>query len=312
LAELFILILPIILVTTLIKFIVRIIKDKDNLKINIVKGLINIMCTLSIALFSFTILGGLNYYRYPFSYYSNLEIDKYSVEELYGLTKQLAGQANDFRGQVPRVDNNDLFELSMSNYKLAKESNKAMKSLSKEYPVLSGRYASPKPLLLSRLLSHAEITGIFIPFTMEANVNVDIADYAIPYTMLHELAHQRGFMREDEANYIAYLAGMSSDNIELMYSSTMLALISSGNALYSQDSDLYFEIRDMYLDEIVMDIRANTDYWAKYEDTVVSTMSNKINDTYLKANAQTDGVKSYGRMVDLLLANYRAEMLVQQ
>ncbi|WP_276929276.1 DUF3810 family protein, partial [Herbinix luporum] len=49
------------------------------------------------------------------------------------------------------------------------------------------------------------------------------------------------------------------------------------------------------------------EYWAKYEDTVVSTVSNKINDTYLKANAQSDGVKSYGRMVDLLLAKYRKD-----
>jgi hypothetical protein len=114
-------------------------------------------------------------------------------------------------------------------------------------------------------------------------------------------------MREDEANYIAYIAGMNSDNIELMYSSTLLALISSGNALYGQNTDLYFEIREMYTDGVIRDIRANTDYWAKYEDKVISTISNKINDTYLKANAQEDGVKSYGRMVDLLLAEYKAK-----
>ncbi|TAH63349.1 MAG: DUF3810 domain-containing protein [Anaerolineaceae bacterium] len=310
-AELLILILPIILVTLLIKFIIHLVKDKDNIKINVAKGLINILCSLSVVLFSFTILGGLNYYRYSFTYYSNLEIDKYSVEELYDLTKHLAEQANDFRSRIPKVDDNDVFDLSMSNYQLAKEANKAMKNLSKEYPVFKGRYASPKPVLFSPLMSHAEITGIFIPFTMEANVNVDITDYAIPYTMLHEMAHQRGFMREDEANYIAYLAGISSDNIELMYSSTMLALISSGNALYSQDTDLYFEIRDIYSEGIVKDIRANSEYWVKYEDTVISTVSNKINDTYLKANAQADGVKSYGRMVDLLLAKYRAEILGQ-
>lgn len=312
LAELIILILPILLVSLLVKFIIRLKKDKQNRKINALKGLINILCVFSIGLFSFTLLGGLNYYRYTFSYYSNLEIDKYSVEELYGLTKYLAGQANDLRNQITSVDDNEVFDLSISKYKLAKEVGKAMKSLSKEYPVFGGYYAPPKPVLLSEFMSRAEITGTFIPFTMEANVNIDVPDYVIPYTMLHEMAHQRGFMREDEANYIAYIAGMRSDNIEIMYSSTMLALISSGNALYGQDKDLYFEIRDMYSDGIIKDIRANTDYWAKYEDTVISTVSNKINDTYLKANAQEDGVKSYGRMVDLLLAKYRAELLEQQ
>ena len=307
LAELLILLSPLILVTLIIKFIIRLRKDKQNRKVNAAKGVINVLCSLSVALFSFTLLGGLNYYRYSFGYYSNLEIEKYSVEELYGLTKQLAEQANELRSLVPKVDDNDVFDLSMSNYKLAKEANKAMKNLSKEFPVFGGFYAKPKPVILSRLMSHAEITGIFIPFTMEANINVDITDYAIPYTMFHEMAHQRGFMREDEANYIAYITGMHSDNIELMYSSTLLALVSSGNALYGQDTDLYFEIREMYSDGLVNDIRANTDYWAKYEDTVIATVSNRINDTYLKANAQEDGVKSYGRMVDLLLAEYRAE-----
>ncbi len=308
LAELLILILPVILIILLIRFIVRMVKDRANRKIHAVKGLINMLCVISVGLFLFTMLGGLNYYRYSFAHYSNLEIDKYSVEELYGLTKQLADQANELRSQVPAVDDNGIFMLSMSKYELAKEANKAMKSISGEYPVLGGRYANPKPVLLSPLMSYADITGIFIPFTMEANVNVDIPDYSIPSTMLHEMAHQRGFMREDEANFIAYLAGICSDNVELMYSSVMLALISSGNALYRQSTDLYFEIRGTYSEGVIADIRDNSQYWAKYEDTVVSTVSNRINDTYLKANAQADGVKSYGRMVDLLLARYKASM----
>jgi hypothetical protein len=158
-------------------------------------------------------------------------------------------------------------------------------------------------------MSTTEITGVFFPFTMEANVNVDIPDYTIAATMMHELAHLRGFMREDEANYLSYLAGMKSDNIELQYSSTMLALVYAGNALYSQNPDLYFIIRDQYSEGVLKDIRANSEYWTQYEDTVVSTISNKVNDTYLKANNQEDGVKSYGRMLDLLLAKYREEHL---
>lgn len=307
LAEIGFFLLPVIIIIIIIRFVIRLIKDKHNRKINAVKGLINTLCALSVVLFLFIMLGGLNYYRYSFSYYSKLEVDKYTVEELYGLTRQLAEQANELRAQVPKVDENEVFDLSMSYYELAVEANKAMKNLSKEYPVLGGIYAHPKPVLLSHLMSYTEITGIFVPFTMEANVNVDITDYAIPYTMLHEMAHQRGFMREDEANYIAYLTGASSGNVELMYSSTMLALISAGNALYGQNTDMYFEIRDTFSTGVRRDLRANSEYWAKFEDTVVSTVSNKINDTYLKANAQEDGVKSYGRMVDLLLAKYRAE-----
>lgn len=308
LTEIILIILPILLLIILIKFITRIIKDKDNRKTHIFKGIINVFCTISLLLLFFTLLAGLNYYRYTFSYYSNLEVRDSSLEELYGMTKELAHQANDLRSVVSNIDEDGVFNLSMSNFKLADEANKAMRKLSEEYPVLGGRYGSPKPILLSPLMSYTGITGVCMPFTMEANVNVDISDFYIPATMLHELAHQRGFMREDEANFIAYLAGMNSENVEIMYSSTMHALISSGNALYGQDVDLYFEVRDIYSDGVKKDIRANTEYWTKYEDTVVSTVSNKINDTYLKANNQTDGVKSYGRMVDLLLAKYRADM----
>ena len=95
--------------------------------------------------------------------------------------------------------------------------------------------------------------------------------------------------------------------MELQYSSTMMALISTGNELYRSNRQLYFEARSIYSDDVVRDIRADAEYWSKYEDTVVSTVSNRLNDTYLKANAQSDGIKSYDRMVELLVAKYKAE-----
>lgn len=312
LAEILTIMLPVAVIVLFAGFIFRICKDKERRKTNLVKAAINLLAAGSVLLFSFTILGGLNYYRYSFSYYSGLEIKESSVEELYRLTRYLTEQANELRNSISLEDENGVFKLTGSNFETARETNKAMKKLAEEYPVLRGSYGAPKPLLLSALMSYTEITGIFIPFTMEANVNVDIPDYSIPFTMLHELAHQRGFMREDEANFIAYLAGIASDNTELKYSSTMYALITSGNALYLQNREMYFEIRDIFSDGVLRDLSANNEYWAKYEDTVISTVSDKINDTYLKANAQSDGVKSYGRMLDLLLALYRVQQVEQR
>lgn len=307
LAEIIVILLPAVIIFLAGRLIYRIIKDKKRWMIHLTKAIINILAAGSVMLFSFTLLGGLNYYRYPFSYYSNLEIKDSSLEELYGLTESLANRANELRSLITSLDENGVFKLSVSKYKLARIADEAMELLSERYPVLGGKYGPPKPVIHSELMSYTETTGIFIPFTMEANVNVDVPDYFIPFTMLHELAHQRGFMREDEANFIAYLAGVCSDNIELMYSSTVHALITAGNALYRQDIDLYGNIRNMYSEGLIKDLRANNEYWAQYEDTVVSTVSNKLNDTYLKANAQADGVKSYGRMLDLLLALYRTE-----
>ncbi len=307
LAEILVIALPLALISVLLLFILHIIKKKGSRRQILSKSILNVACVFSVVLFLFTILAGINYYRYPFSYYSGLTIRESTVEELYSLTESLAMQANELREQTNERDTEGVFRLSESKYQLAKLADEAMETLSKKYSVLSGYYSAPKPVLLSKLMSYTEITGIFFPFTMEANVNVDIPDYSIPATMLHELAHLRGFMREDEANFISYLAGMESESPELKYSSTMLALVISGNALYDRSPELYFKIRDQYSEGVLRDIRANSRYWVKYEDTVISTVSNKINDTYLKANAQTDGVQSYGRMLDLLLAKYRKE-----
>lgn len=306
-AELIVITLPIILLVVLLRFMIGLLRNNEHWEIRLGKGLLNVLCAGSVVLFLFVLLCGINYYRCNFSTYSNLVIQDSSVEELYALTKSLAIEANELRTQTTAVDENGVFKLSMSNTELAKEANQAFRLLAEEYPVLRGNYPPPKPILLSKLMSSTEITGVFFPFTMEANVNVDVPDYSIPATMLHELAHLRGFMREDEANFLAYLAGMKSEQPDIRYSSTMLALITSGNALYDKNPEYYFEIRELYSDGILRDIRANSEYWMKYEDTAISTISNKVNDTYLKANAQADGVQSYGRMLDLLLAKYRKE-----
>jgi hypothetical protein len=309
LAELLVITLPIMILIIVLRFILLLLFDKKNRSERWRKGILNVFCTASIVLFLFTIFAGLNYYRYSFTSYSNLEIAESSVEELYSLSLNLMTQANELRAQVPQTDAFGVFKLSMSNIELSKLADNAYELLAADYPILGGNYGVPKPILLSKLMSQTEITGIFFPFTMEANVNVDVPDYNIPVTMLHELAHLRGFMREDEANFVAYLAGMKSEQVELQYSSTMLALIIAGNSLYDQSPDMYFQLRSQYSEGVVSDIRANTEYWQKYEDTAVSTVAHKLNDTYLKANAQTDGVNSYGRMLDLLLAKYRTEQI---
>jgi hypothetical protein len=40
----------------------------------------------------------------------------------------------------------------------------------------------------------------------------------------------------------------------------------------------------------------------------VAEKADAVNNTYLKSNNQEDGVKSYGRMVDLLLAERRTRL----
>ena len=153
-------------------------------------------------------------------------------------------------------------------------------------------------------MSMAQITGEFTLLTFEANINTLAPDYSVPATMCHELAHTRGFMREDEANFIGYLACRKSDSSEFRYSGVMLALVHAENRLYAADRELFFQVDALLSDGVRRDFAANNAYWARFEGPVAE-VSTAVNNTYLRANNQSDGVKSYGRMVDLLLADYR-------
>jgi IMP dehydrogenase len=138
----------------------------------------------------------------------------------------------------------------------------------------------------------------------QATAVIDVADYIIPFTICHELSHFKGFMREDEANFIAYLACNSSDSAEFKYSGKLNALIYTLRALNDHATvSEYMAVYDLIPDQIKAEIIYNNLYW--YERTTpVTTMAKAANDQYLQANAQADGVSSYGRIVDLLLAEY--------
>lgn len=285
---------------------IRAVKKKGQRFLILMTGVQNLLCLTAVLFFVYVIGCGVNYYRYPVSVYLNLEVQDSTVDELSGLVTELAIEASALREQLGTVDERGVYVLPMTESELGKEAKKAYGILAEEYSVFSGDYPAPKPVFFSRLMSYTEITGVFTCWTMEANVNIDIPPYSIGMTMCHELAHLQGFMREDEANYIAILACRRSDSLDLRYSGTVMALLYAGNALYGKNADLYFEICQKYYgDGVIRDFRANSEYWAQFENTKTAEVANKVNDTYLKANEQEDGVQSYGRVVDLLLAEYR-------
>ncbi len=179
-----------------------------------------------------------------------------------------------------------------------------MKNLGKQYPSLSGYYPNPKPVTFSWGMSHLRLTGMFSPFTVEANYNRDIPDYEIPYTVCHELAHLKGWIREDEAGFIAYLACRESSDPALRYSGTLNALSYAMNALYSAGrQDSYWRIYESLPEQAKQDYRSSNAYWKQFE-TKVAEVSTALNDGYLKANAQSDGVQSYGFLIKITASNH--------
>lgn len=265
-------------------------------------GAVAIAC---VVYFAFTALCGLNYYRHTFTYHSGLVLEESSTEELEQLCASLVDEVGQAREQVGRGI--DPYAIGQGEYdRYAQKSIAQIKELADQYPVLERPlYSAPKPVALSEAMSDAGIAGMFFPFTVESNINVQPPLFTIPATMAHELAHQCGFMREDEANFIAYLACRQSDDPLMRYSGLLLALDHSLSALGKVDPDRAAEIATGLPQAVKEDGAQRRRFWAEH-DGVVSDISNAANDAYLKANRQTDGVKSYGRMVDLLLAERRA------
>jgi len=254
--------------------------------------------------------GGLNYFRCSFAAYSGLEVEKSSVEELTAMCTDLAAEADRLstlvsRGQDGGMVMADGFEGSCNKVK------DGYRALGQEYDGVLRAAASirPKAVHLSEVMSLCRITGLYSFYTGEANINVDTPQYSIPYTIAHESAHVCGFMREDEANYIAYVVCRASNDAETKYSGTMLALIHTLNALARTDADAWRQVRTNLSPGVQADLALNSAYWKKF-DTNVGKVAEKANDTHLKINDQKDGIQSYGRMVDLLLADWRDDGIV--
>ena len=136
---------------------------------------------------------------------------------------------------------------------------------------------------------------------------MDSPAFMLPSTVAHELAHQRGVAKEQEANFAAVLASMESGDATYVYSAAMMAYIYLGNALYDADREAWESVSSTLCDAVRHDFAEQREYWEKYEDTPVSKASDAVYEGFLHSYGQTLGLRSYGACVDLLVAYYETE-----
>lgn len=307
LAEFVIILLVVSILAYIIAAIRKIIKHRALRGQTYARLFATLLCLAGIIWFGFISLCGLNYRRLSLAEICGLDVHPSTVGELTQLCVEIAAVANEYGAKTPK----NAVGVSVSSYpdwySTAERAAGCFTAAGDKHPVLAGFYPRPKPVLASKAMSMADIVGVYFPFTFEANVNVDVPAYLIPSSMQHELAHYKGFMREDEANFISYTACMLSGDNDFIYSGAMLALIHSTNALYQADREAYWSVIDDLSDDVRRDFNASDEYWKQFEGPVAE-VSEKVNDVYLKTNSQPSGVRSYGQMVDLLLAERRARI----
>jgi len=273
---------------------------------------LGLACILLALLNVYTLTCGCNNCRLPFSAANAYYTKERSSDELIALGKLLIAKANEVSEEIP-VDDEGYFTLE--NIDINESSVNTMNNLTLLYPCMSDYYPNPKKILLSNLMSYTQITGIYSPFTVEANYNGAVPDTEIPYTVCHELSHLAGFMLEDEANFISYLACINSHYVEFKYSGLINVIIQTNNQIFSTCGvDSWREVWSGASEQLIKDMDHQSAYWSNLErdagkvGEVVSNVSNTVNDTYIKSTGQEDGVKSYGKVVDLLLTYYEKEL----
>lgn len=250
----------------------------------------------------FCILWGVYYSASDVSEICGVSSTGVKHEDLIQVDEFFVQLANEYSSQVNRdADGCTVF----SDEVIFENAYHLYDNIEEVFPGLKATPHRPKPVHFSEIVSYMDFTGFFFPFTAEANINVHSPDSMIPATIAHELAHQRGIAAEDEANFIAVVSCMESEDPEYIYSASLLALIHLQNALYkSGDKDAWNKIKDSYSEGVINDLNQNSNYWTKYRKSKVYKASNGTYDAFLKSYKQTLGTETYGACVDLLVEYY--------
>lgn len=250
---------------------------------------------------------------------------EYSLVELIEVYNVVAEQCNDLSRVIARDGNGmAVYEGSQgdSGERLDMEdtARKLMRELGREYPQLEGYYPRPKALLSSDFMCQQHMQGYYFPFSMEANYNDVMHILNFPATMCHELAHLRGYIYEDEANFISYLACTESEDDFFRYSGYLSVLVYLNNDLYrawKEENQVYEEaaavVKPVAVEKQVWEdnIFVTQEEWdringkAWLDTDFVDKAADKFIDVNLKVNGIADGKVSYSRVVRLLLQYYR-------
>jgi len=170
------------------------------------------------------------YHATPFSkmYFPAYEQEEYTLEELLEVRNLVVEECNRLSGLMKRDEEGNI----LYDGDLREQAIVSMKQLGKNYGRLSGFYPKPKPLYASDFFSQQYMCGYYFPFSMEANYNDVMYIMNMPSTLCHELAHLKGYIFEDEANFIGFLACVNSEELLFQYSGYLSVLNYLDNDFY--------------------------------------------------------------------------------
>lgn len=299
LAEFMLILLPIWIIL-LTRAIVK--RFGDSTK-ELISGILCVCSILGVVFSSFTLGFAPAYRGSTLDKKLGLERCDVSAEELYATALILAEYVD---AESESIDfDADGFSVMPYNYtEMNARLLDAYDTVCDEHKFVQRLDSRLKPVMLSDAMSYTHITGVYTFFTGEANINVAFPDYTVPFTAAHELSHQRGIARENEANFMAFLVCKASEDGYIRYSAYLNMLEYVMSALSSADYQLYVQVYAKLPMSVKSELAAYSDFYDKYRESTASDISETVNDTFLKIHG-TEGTKSYGMVVDLAVAYFK-------
>ena len=247
------------------------------------------------------------YHTSKIQLFSGADSTECDIQQLAELRDYVVKKCNELAKEVPHDEyGNVIYEGNMQTTAIA-----AMSNISDRFPRLGGYYVTPKALYFSDFMSQQYMQGYYFPFSMEANYNDTMSIMNKPFTMCHELAHTHGYIYEDEANFLGFLACISSDDPVFQYSGYLGVLNYINNDFYNAVSKAEYNSHVKISARVKYDNQFMTDEaWVKVEEkAVVKTETVKkaaetFIDTNLKVNGVSSGKCSYSHVVALIMDYY--------
>lgn len=266
----------------------------------------NVAMILAVAYFTFHMVWGLNYYRTPISQKLNIG-DTHSNEELIDFVHQLIDKTNELQYQITSdtakavvvpYTKKEIFEKCVDGYT----------HLKKSYPFLAYSTPSIKKSLFSVPLSYMGYGGYLNPFTHEAQVNGLLPNFRFPVVSGHEMGHQIGYSAENETNFIGYLVTANNPDVYFQYAASAYALGYCLSDIKRRDTKTFESLVKKLNQGILLNFQEVNNFWASYENPLEPVFKSIFN-SFLKANNQEEGIKSYSKVVTLLVTYYKKNPL---
>ena len=262
-----------------------------------INDFINVFAVISITIFLFYSLWGLNYFKTPLL--SKLDIGEIKYESLQTTLDRLIDDANEAHLILGDEDS------TLENLEFDKEeiiSELKLDNIKKFDKISTTKFA--KKSIIPKIFLYQGVSGYINPFTLEAIVVEEIPSIDFSITVLHEQAHQLGYAAEEDANFLAFISSINNQDPLIKYSGYVFGLSYLLNEIQINHNDDLSSFTDKINSGIIEDINSRRKFWQKYSNNIINSLQNILYDFYLKSNNQKAGIASYSRIVNHIINYY--------